>query len=651
MPRPFAAPTTARRLLCLALTIAPLACASAKAQQPSGDQDAAARFAALESRYVALLDRCAAELAAEGKQASAQLVRRLSVPEIPGRTAAVLPPEDAPDLADPIDPRVVAVRKHYAKHLFEIAQTALADGDPSQVVGLLYRVLRADPDHAAARAIFDYQSTGDGRWLSAFAQRQLSKGETVEHPQFGWLPKDHVARYEAGQRPLGSRWVSVAEEDRVRGRSIDAGWNVETEHYLITTNHSLEAAVELGRRLEELHCVWRQLFAEYWYTSVDLARRFEGKPTARAIPKHKVLLFRDKDQYVAHLERDEPGIGQSLGYYAEKTRTAYFFAGDDRAIATQFHEATHQLFHERPRGRTRPAGVEENFWVVEGVATYMESLRKVDGYCLVGGAGAYRLQFARYRALTDDFYLPLAELVAIGREAMKAKGKELPLLYSQSAGLVHFLMDGREQQHRRALVRYLDAVYRDKADAAELARLTGVRYEELDREYLDFLRATDADMASLLPGEDVPRLYLGRTRVTDAAFAPIAKVAGLEQLDVGYTPVTDAAVAQLTRVESLTRLNLEHTQITDAALKHIARMTALRELDLSGCRVTDDGLAQLERLTNLEVLWLTDTPVTDAGLRRLHALKKLTSVDVGGTRVTAAGWRELVNAVPELKGS
>ena len=113
MPRPFAAPTTARRLFCLALTIAPLACASAKAQQPSGDQDAAARFAALESRYVALLDRCAAELAAEGKQASAQLVRRLSVPEIPGRTAAVLPPEDAPDLADPIDPRVVGDKLRY----------------------------------------------------------------------------------------------------------------------------------------------------------------------------------------------------------------------------------------------------------------------------------------------------------------------------------------------------------------------------------------------------------------------------------------------------------------------------------------------------------------------------------------------------------
>jgi hypothetical protein len=360
-----------------------------------------------------------------------------------------------------------------------------------------------------------------------------------------------------------------------------------------------------------------------------------------------VLLFRNREQYVAHLERDEPSIKVSLGYYAEQPRTAYFYAGDDNTLATWFHEATHQLFYERQR-RGRPAGIDDNFWVAEGIATYMESLRKGDGFCAVGGPGAYRLQFARYRALTEGFDVPLAKLVTLGRDDVKGMGGDLPKLYSLAAGLSHFFIDGDGGKNRDAFVKYLDEVYRDKATATTLATLVGQPYQKIDEQYGEFLRASDEDLAALLPGEHVPRLYLGRTRITDRALGYIAKVDGLERLDLGYCPITDSGLAQLLASETLVQLNLEQTKITDKSLAFIAKMTELRELDLSGCQISDRGLENLAALQHLETIWLTGTPITDAGLQKLYGLKNLKFVDVSGARVTAEGYAALKRAVPTL---
>lgn len=642
MPRNFKLPTARAAALLAIVVLLLIAAGAARAAE-----DIATQRAKLDAKYVTLTNDLAGRLEKAGDAASAKLVRAWVVKRVPGRHFLFLPPDE--NIAKPKFAGAdewLKLRKYYAKNLFELAKQALDEGGLSLAYGLVYEVLREDPDHALARSIVDYERDGDaGPWRTRFAKRQFAKGGLIEHAKFGWLPKEHVAKYEEGLRPSGTRWISAAEEERLKGANIARGWQIETEHYEITTNHSLEAGVECGRRLEELHTVWRQLFTEYWFTSAELKRRFAGQPSTMAVPRHKVLLFRNRDQYVAHLERDEPAIKLSLGYYTEKTRTAYFYAGDDNALATWFHEATHQLFHERQK-RGQPAGIDSNFWVVEGVATYMESLRKGDGYCVVGGPGAYRLQFARYRALTEGYNVPLAKLVTLGRDDVKGMGADLPKLYSLAAGLSHFFLDAADGNHRDAFVKYLDEVYRDKATATTLATLVGAPYQAIDEQYGEFLRATDDDLAALLPGEYVPRLYLGRTRITDRALAHIAKVDGLERLDVGYCPITDAGLAQLSTSDSLVQLNLEQTKITDKSLAFIAKMTELRELDLSGCQISDLGLENLAALQHLETIWLTGTPVTDAGLQKLHVLKNLKFVDVNGSRVTADGLAALKRAVP-----
>jgi hypothetical protein len=229
---------------------------------------------------------------------------------------------------------------------------------------------------------------------------------------------------------------------------------------------------------------------------------------------------------------------------------------------------------------------------------------------------------------------------------MQAAGENLSRLYSQSAGLAHFFMDADGGKYRSAFVQYLDEVYRDRADATTLSRLTGKRYEQLDDEYLAWLRVGDDELATLIPGENVPRLYLGRTSVTDTSMPHIATAGGLERLDVGYCNITDEGVLRLPPSENIVQLNLEHTKATDASAAHIAKFPQLRELDLSGCRITDAALAELAALKNLEILWLTGTPVTDDGLAHLHGLKNLKFLDTDGTSVTAGGWAELKRAVP-----
>ena len=48
---------------------------------------------------------------------------------------------------------------------------------------------------------------------------------------------------------------------------------------------------------------------------------------------------------------------------------------------------------------------------------------------------------------------------------------------------------GAHARYRSALERYLTAVYTGRADANTLAELTGRSYDQLDREYHDFLKA------------------------------------------------------------------------------------------------------------------------------------------------------------------
>lgn len=411
---------------------------------------------------------------------------KLYIPALPREVGAESLPNDAPPKVAEWSQKFNNLRREQAIALFDAARRAVRTGHTGLAFDLVYAALQANPDLEPARKLLGYQKYRD-EWRTPYELKKLRAG-FVWSDKFGWLPKVYLARYEQGQRFSGGRWIS-AEDDAKRHADIRSGWDVETEHYLIRTNHSLEAAVALGKKLERLHQVWRQIFLRYYATEADVLALFDGrsKTPLTAPAKHDIVLFRDRESYNQTLKAAMPNIGISIGVYVDQTRRAYFFVGDEADDRTLYHEATHQLFHESRRV-VPTVGRKANFWIVEGIAMYMESLREEVGYYVLGGYDDERLQAARYRLLHDHFYVPLSEFTGFGMEQLQ-KDSRIATLYSQAAGLTHFLIHDNSGRYREALVSYLLAVYTGRDNLETLSNLTRESYADLDRQYRVFLEA------------------------------------------------------------------------------------------------------------------------------------------------------------------
>lgn len=585
-------------------------------------EDATADRAAFDARFVKQLAQLADKCDELGLAEQARTTRGWIIPRasdrrylfLAGESDPTKPADDAPKLVRFWHAKFTEHRKTQAASLFELAQKELAAHRPASAYALVHEVLREDPDHAQARNIAGY-SLVKGRWRQPGLVEQVQPVR-IQHPKLGWA----AGKY----------------------------WRIKTAHFEITTNHSPAAGREMGRRLEELYSVWRQLFVRYWTTETALSLRFRAKSTIRPPTRRfRVTLFRTRDEYVKQLSLAQPQIAMTSGYYLDAQQTVFFFWGNGSSEATWDHEATHQLFQETRRG-TEGVGRAENFWIVEGVALYMESLQRHDGYCTVGGVESGRLQYARRNALCVEFYVPLAELVAMGQSKVQ-EDPRIRRMYSQFGGLTHFLMDADDGRFREPLVNYLLTVYQHRDRRDTLSRLAGKSYEELDAEYRKFLQVTDADLKAIPKSARIEKLALGATAVTDAGLLALPDLNELQWIDLTAANVTDAGAKKLAQATSLISLTLQHTKITDAALSVVGNLTTLEELDLSGTRVTDAGLAQISNLKKLQSLWLTGTALTDAGLGHLAPLKQLETLDVSKTSVTPAGYNALKKTLPSLK--
>ena len=505
------------------------------------------------------------------------------------------------------------LRNAQASALFSLAKQSLSEGHADTAFQLLHEVLREDPEHADARRILGFTRSGS-RWLRKEREVRATVG-LRNQLQFGWRRR--------------------------------AYWVVESENYRILTSHGKKAGVELAGELERLHDVWRQAFFSFWGSESALRSRFAGRSTPLAPRRrYQVVLFRDRQEYLDRMGRVEPRIAKTVGYYLARKNTAYFYAGDASNRSTWYHEATHQLFQESIGGVTDP-GEEDNFWIVEGAALYMESLRWHGDHCRLGGWDANRLQFSRYRALFERFQIPLREFVGFDRQRLQ-QDDDIRRLYSQAAGITHFLMNGRAGAYRRGAVAYIRDVYEGDAKADSLFTRLGAAPEQLDKDYREFLNVTDADMKFLDSPSETRNLCFSHTSVTDDGLRILEECDALRWLDLAHTKATDATIARLAGADGLRQLSLEKTGIGDAALDTVGKLAGLRELDLSETMVTDEGLERLRGLSRLTVLWLTGTRITDAGLARLQSLRQLETLDVSRTKVTQEAWEALRRKLPKL---
>jgi hypothetical protein len=380
-------------------------------------------------------------------------------------------------------------RKEYAKQLYLLSRRALNAGHPGYAFELVRETAHHDPDHQKARELLGYVQYG-ADWVTPYARSMLLKGN-VWHDSFGWLPKGHVARYEKGERNVDGKWMPSDKEAEIR-RDFDHAWEVRTDHYVIRTNYSLERGVELGRALEDFYSFFHQTFVGFFNDEEQLQRLFKnGAPSTRDVRPYRVNYYRSRDEYIERLEKLFPPIHKTNGIYLTRGSTAHFYydpAGDQEA--TLFHEATHQLFFESYPVE-RPIGETANFWIIEGIACYMESYRRTRDAFTVGDPRYIRFAGARVNFLELNYFVPLQEFTAMGMQDFQSA----PMLaknYTQAAGLAHFFMQYDGGRYRDALVQHLAQLYsanaRKRNAPDRLDELTGVEFAELDRQYGEFLR-------------------------------------------------------------------------------------------------------------------------------------------------------------------
>ncbi|WP_165698563.1 leucine-rich repeat domain-containing protein [Bremerella volcania] len=585
--------------------------------------------AEIDARFQAQLSELAAKCDEVKLPEQAELTRKWIVPRYGQANLFYLVPESDPLQPDGDASQLVqfwyqkfrSIRNEHADALYKHAQEMLIAKQGAKSYQTLHEVLRENPDHTDARRILGYANV-NGTWRRPGVVTR-AKQPRYEHPKFGWPAKSF--------------------------------WQIDTPHFQIMTNLSEAEGLKLGERLEIVYSAWEQMFFSYWSNELQLAGYFDGGSPSPVRKKFEVVLFKTRGEYVNYLEQVQPRIGITLGIYQFDEEKVYLFHDESEAAhATWHHEVSHQLFQEY-RSASKDVGLNFNFWAIEGVAMYMESLRIFDGYVTLGGIDATRLQFARNRYFNDDSRISFAELVSLGRSELQ-KRPDIGALYSESAGRTHYYLDYPEdyapesQKWREPFIEYLKEIYLGRDTVHSLGDKVVYRGRiGTETFYMNFLSVFDEDILALPQGAPTTDLVLGSMdTITDAALARIGTFEKLRWLDLTKTSITDSGIAHLTGCRSLRDLSIATTHISDRSLATVGKLKTLEELDISGTPVTDAGLAHLSSLSNLKVLRMAVTQITDEGLLKLAGLKDLEMIDARQTRITPQGVERLKQSLPKV---
>ncbi len=402
--------------------------------------------------------------------------------------------------------RVRKLRSDYAQDLYLLSRKALTDQHPSFAYRLIREVLFLDPDHARARGLIGYRREGD-EWTTPFVARKKKEG-MVWHEEFGWLPAKNVPRYVAGERLYQGRWITREKEETLRS-NFKNGWAIETEHFKVQTNHSLEQGVHLAASVEVFHRYFMREFAAFFQTRAQLDKLFKDGTGAKSGDLYEIDHFRLRTEFVQRLIQRCPNAGKINGIYMPSDRKAYFFhnpdLADEASLETLYHEVTHQLLSESSN-QTIPVGNARDFWVVEGIACYFESFRVAeDGAITVGDINHPRIQAARDQVVVTKDYEPLARFTAYG--LLPFQQGDLPVLqrrYAQATGLTHFFMNAQDGIYRDGFIEYLTQIYspdqRVRDHAKTLEQILGVSYATLDTQYAAYMRGLERPTAELPKG-------------------------------------------------------------------------------------------------------------------------------------------------------
>jgi Leucine Rich repeat len=550
-----------------------------------------------------------------GLAAEADLCRSWIPTARPDQALFFLPVETRQSSAS--NPKQAAWVKHFetararhAEYWFQQCRHAIEMGDESRGYQLLWRTLRENPQHAEAKRTL-------GRLATSCSVRPVVRRSTAKHPTYGWS-----------------------------GNTYN---RVESPHFLLTSRATTAETIELAMKLEEFYAIWTQFFFPLWSPPGLLKSRLGGGSSSfEAQRQIKVVLLRDRADYVEALAA-EKNIGVSVGYYDPDRQTSYFFP-DKNLAATFYHELTHQLLAEATRLQTADnIGSRGDVWLLEGIALYMESLWRGDGFWTLGGWDAPRLQVARYRAVRDGYFAPWDEFSGGQLEQWKAD-PDISRLYSQAAGIVHVMLDRtnatEKERRKQAVFQSLVAMYQGSPDSKSiLIELGGPAAQE---NYEQELTITNEQIGGLSSTRQLRDLVLAGSQLNAEAWQRIMEQTALEWLDVSFSNATSADLKAIGKLKGLERLSVEGTAVDNQLLDSLRQLPKLTELDLTGCAIDDVGLKKLAKLPQLNTLWLGKTQVTDQSLDILADMPRLKFVDVQESKISSDKWAEFVKLNPRF---
>lgn len=478
------------------------------AQKRLTQADYRQEFQKRQQEYLLKLESLSDNLKQAGRTAESAIVDQqvdlLSDPHgrhrpLPNTVRETIPPGATPEIVWKQQWRTL--QDQHASALYTFAMEVMRQ----QHIGLGYRiartVLQVNPDHAEARQMLGYVRDGS-EWTTPFT-RQKKKDDEFWDDRYGWIRKADLTKYEKGLRPYRDRWLPEEQERNLRLAQEDL-WEIRTEHWVIRTNHSLEKGVEIAGKLEDYFQFFIREFPGLFNNRGQMKELFQIGGNARPRVDNNPLqvnYFATREDYLSRLRNQPPVIASTNGIYLQNEKTSFFYSrpeNPEEAESTIYHEATHQiLFESRPR--QREIAQSKHFWAVEGFACYMESYRNRDGEISLGDPRFIRFDNARVRLILDRQYVLLKDFTSLGQYDFQHQ-PNLPILYSQASGVVHFFLHANDGKYRDDFVTFLAEIYASRQssdrDVAPLDRLTGKEYSELDEEYVRYI-ARQAEQLTL----------------------------------------------------------------------------------------------------------------------------------------------------------
>ena len=237
----------------------------------------------------------------------------------------------------------------------------------------------------------------------------------------------------------------------------------------------------------------------------------------------------------------------------------------------------------------------------------------------------------------------------MNKQAFQSR-RDLPYLYSESAGIVHMLMDSRQYDLQPVLIRFMKQIHDRKLRPGVFQKMIGRPYEELDDDYANFLQVSSRDVEKRIENADTTtELAAMNGKLSDTAFETLGTCVNLRKLDVSKSNLSKERAIKLQRLDLLREIYLNACVLEPGSLRPLGQLAGLRVVDLSNSSINDSQLSELLKIPNLQFLQVANTRVTDAGLRTIAKLPNLKEVDLTRAKVTDTGVANFKQARSDVK--